>query len=337
VARPAQPAQPDNAPCRPELVSGPAISGRNLPCGNARRHPNQRAADSLPAELRRTTVPADVRLWIERQVHAVVVKVRRLEGASSTAVHGVYLDNRARLVLRRYVWPGFLEHEPIAPRRELDALEFASSKGLSAPQVVAADLFGTEIGDGVPAILMTFLPGRAIGVPDLFRLAEVAATIHETDPGDFGHDYFPWYDGVVSEPPEATRRPRLWQAAIELRAAAMPAYRPRFIHRDFHPGNVLWSRGRASGVVDWANACKGPPGCDVAHCRANLVALSGQGAADGFLSAYEQITGETYDWYWELASILENSPSHFTAAQLAESEPLLAQAVEAVSGSRPEG
>ena len=301
------------------------------------RHPNQRALRELPVELRRTTVPADVRTWIERVAHSAIVGLRRLPGASSTAVHRVAFDNGQRLVLRRYVWPGFLEDEPTAPRREVDALEFACSKGLPAPRVVASDVAGSDIGDGVPAILMTLLQGRAIGDPDPFRLAEVAASIHDIDPSGFCHDYFPWYEGVVSEPPRDTKRPGLWETAIELRTAAAPPFRPTFIHRDFHPGNVLWVRGRASGVVDWANACKGPRGCDLAHCRENLVALSGQEAADAFLAAYETVTGEEYDWYWELASILEHSPDHFTPEQVAESEPYLAQAVEAISGSRPTG
>jgi len=274
-----------------------------------------------------------VRLWVAREVHAAVVRVRRLPGASSTAVHGLYLDDGKRLVLRRYVWSGFLEDEPIAPRRELDALLFAVAKGLPAPEVVSADVTGQEVGDGIPAILMTFLPGRAVALPDLSRLAEVAATIHETDPGDFGHDYFPWYERVVTPPP-ATRRPALWEEAIELRASAMPAYSPAFIHRDFHPGNVLWSRSRLCGVVDWANACRGPRGCDVAHCRANLIALSGHESADEFLAAYERLTGESYDPYWDLASIFEESPEHWTPLRLVATEPYLARAVEAITGRR---
>ena len=80
-----------------------------------KRHPNQRALRELPVELRRTTVPADVRSWIERLADSAIVGVRRLPGASSTAVHSVAFDNGQRLVLRRYVWPGFLEDEPTAP------------------------------------------------------------------------------------------------------------------------------------------------------------------------------------------------------------------------------
>jgi hypothetical protein len=51
-------------------------------------------------------------------------------GRSSTAVHGLRLFDGRRLVLRRYVWPAFLEDEPVAPSRELDALRFGFARGL---------------------------------------------------------------------------------------------------------------------------------------------------------------------------------------------------------------
>ncbi|HET6664900.1 MAG TPA: aminoglycoside phosphotransferase family protein [Acidimicrobiales bacterium] len=293
------------------------------------RHPNQRDIESLPPELRRTTVPPAVRAWVERQAGVRIVRVRRLPGASSTAVHGLYSADGTRLVLRRYAWPGFLDDEPIAPRREVDALRFASAHGLSVPELVAADLTGGDIGDDVPALLMSFVPGRAVAGPDAGRLAEVAALIHATDPTGFAHDYFPWFADSTVAPPPASPWPRLWEAAIGLWHDAMPGYTPRFIHRDFHPGNVLWWRGRAAGVVDWANACAGPCGCDLATCRANLVDLAGDRAADDFQAAYESLTGETLHPYWEMASILENGPSYWTPRQLADTEPQLARAVGA--------
>ena len=180
-------------------------------------------------------------------------------------MHGLYSADGTRLVLRRYVWPGFLEDEPIAPRREVDALRFGPVHGLPVPEVVAADITGADIGDGVPVLLMTFLPGRAVAAPDAHRLAEVAAAIHATDPAGFGHAYFPWYAGTTVAPPPASRWPALWETAIGLWHDAVPAYTPTFVHRDFHPGNVLWSRGRVAGVVDWANACAGPLGLRRGH------------------------------------------------------------------------
>jgi hypothetical protein len=294
-------------------------------------HPNQRRLSSLPVELRRPPVPEAVRSWIARETGAAVVRIRRLPGASSTAVHGLYLSNGTRLALRRYVWPGFLEDEPVAPVRELEALRFAFSRGLQVPEVLAADPTGEEVGDGVPGLSMSFLPGRAVGVPDLDRLAEVAASIHDVAPEGFSHDYFPWYQSTTHAPPAAARTPALWEKAIETWLEAMPTYQPRFVHRDFHSGNVVWTRRKLSGVVDWANACRGPWGCDIAHCRDNLITLSGQEAADRFLDAYESVTGRTYHPYWEIASVLEHGPSHRTPQHVANSEKRLDQALRCLA------
>jgi aminoglycoside phosphotransferase (APT) family kinase protein len=292
-----------------------------------RGHPNRRVLSSLPNELRRTTVPPPVRAWVARRAGSEVVSVRRLQGASSAAVHAVGLADGRRLALRRYVWPGFLEAEPEAAGREVEALGFARSHGLPVPEVVAADVTGSEVGDGVAALLMGFVPGRAVAEPDLERLAELAAEVHATDPSGFGHLYFPWYSSTTLGPPPASPQPALWEAALELWHDATPPYEEVFVHRDLHPGNILWRRGRVTGIVDWANACRGPRGCDVAHCRANLRVLSGEQAADRFAAAYESLTGVAHHPYWELASILEHGPSHWTPAQLAADEPRLARAV----------
>jgi Ser/Thr protein kinase RdoA (MazF antagonist) len=299
-----------------------------------RRHPNQREQSSLPVELRRTTVPAAVRSWVARHAGSPVVRAKRLPGASSTAVHRVDLANGAKLVVRRYVWGGFLEDEPIAPQREVDALIFAHARGLPAPELVAADVSGEEVGDGVPVLLTTFLPGRAIAVPDLYRLAELAAAIHDADLRGYEHEYFPWCVDTAGVPPQAGR-PAVWEAAMEIWLHEMPPYEPRFVHRDYHPGNVLWSRGQPTGVVDWVAACRGPWGCDVAHCRANLLELADAATADRFLSAYESLTGRVYEPYWEIASVLEHGPSFWTPPVLELYEPRLARAITAIRGQSP--
>jgi aminoglycoside phosphotransferase (APT) family kinase protein len=298
--------------------------------GAADGHPNQRERSTLPPELRRTTVSEPARAWVHAVTGVRVARVRRLPGASSTAVHGLWLADGHRLVLRRYLWPGFLQAEPVAPRREVDALSFAHEHGLAVPEVVAADPDGAAVGDGVPALLMTFLPGRALGAPDLHALAEVAAGIHAIEGGPAGHDYFRWYDPAALRPPAAATRLDLWEAAIGRWAGDLPPFRASFVHRDFHPGNVLWARGRATGIVDWANGCRGPAGCDVAHCRWNLIELSGVAAADRFLAAYEAVTGTTYDPFWELGSVLEHGPSGFTPTAVSRAERRLAAALAAL-------
>jgi aminoglycoside phosphotransferase (APT) family kinase protein len=300
---------------------------------SAPRHPNHRLPGTLPVELRRTTVPPAVRAWIARSTGQSVARAERLAGASSTAVHRLRFPDGLSLVLRRYVWPGFLEDEPIAPQRELDALSFAGVDHLPVPGVVAADITGGDIGDGIPAILMSFLPGRALASPDPVRLAEAATAIHAIDPSGFAHEYFPWFEDIPLRPPSSAHRPRVWERALEIRINGMPSYRPTFIHRDFHPGNVLWRRGRCSGIVDWANACRGPAGCDVATCYGNLIDWAGYDVADKFVAAYEALTGQAQHPYWEIASVLEHGPSPWTHQDIAESERRLDRALAALGGT----
>jgi Ser/Thr protein kinase RdoA (MazF antagonist) len=178
---------------------------------------------------------------------------------------------------------------------------------------------------------MTYLPGRAIAVPDLGSLAETAASIHDVDADDLGHEYFPWYEAEMTTPPPRTQQPELWQRAIDLWRTALPAYRPTFIHRDFHPGNLLWSRQRLTGIVDWAASCRGPVGCDIAHCRANLRDLAGPATAEDFVAAYTAATGDTLDPFWVMAGHLEHNHDHWTVERLAFDEPDLSAAVRSIA------
>ena len=229
-----------------------------------------------------------------------------MSGASSTAVHEVRLHDGRTVVLRRYVWTGFLEAEPDAPAREVAALTYAVDQGLAAPVILAADPSGSEVGDGVPAILMNRLPGRAYAVPNPEALADVAASIHRLDGVEIDHAYFPWCRDTSTRAPKGCQDAKRWAEALDVWRSAAPSYEPRFIHRDFHPGNVMWFRGRLSGVVDWANACIGPPGLDVATCRWNLADWAGPAVADAFVAAYERRSGQRHDRYWDIARILED-------------------------------
>jgi Ser/Thr protein kinase RdoA (MazF antagonist) len=210
------------------------------------------------------------------------------------------------VVLRRYIWRWVLEDEPDVFNREVDALRFATDHGLPVPQVLAADANGIASGEGVPALVTSFVPGRAKAAPDLAQLADVALAIHTLDASAFEHRYAPWYQGAITEAPAGATDPRLWKRAIDIWHSCLPERSHNFIHRDFHPGNVLWRRNSAH-IVDWASACSGPPGCDVAHCRDNLIFLSGFEAADDFLASYVERSGDAYDLFWEIASVLEHS------------------------------
>jgi aminoglycoside phosphotransferase (APT) family kinase protein len=283
-------------------------------------HPNHRSVASLPAELRRAGVPHAVREWVRRELGARVVAAHRLAGASSTAVHVLVLSDGRRVVLRRYAWPGFLEDEPIAVQREVDALEFARSEGLPAPELLAADVDGHNVGDGIPVVVMKRLPGRPSRTVDVLRLAETAATLHDIAPSGFAHRYFRWFDDVAYRVPRNATDPALWQWAVDVWARPLPPFGPVFIHRDFHPGNVLWLRRRVSGVVDWANACVGPAACDVSTCRGDLMRIAGPAVADAFAAAYRAVTGCDLDPYWEVVGVLEHGPSPWSNDAIAVSE-----------------
>ena len=93
-------------------------------------HPERAEISSLPKELRRTTVPPQVRDWVDdRRAVRTVERApsdwparRRRRSTACTS------PTARRLVLRRYVWPGFLVDEPIAPQREVDALGSRSAR-----------------------------------------------------------------------------------------------------------------------------------------------------------------------------------------------------------------
>jgi len=201
--------------------------------------------------------------------------------------------------------PDLVEHEA----RVLELL--AGSAHVAVPTLVAAD----ERGDAcdVPAVLMTPLPGRVDWDPTdmerfLRRLAEPLPVIHATrlaDPNAV-RPFEPYYLGRKLRPPQWTTNRTPWDRGIEVHGGPPPSHERRFIHRDYHPGNVLWRRGRVTGVVDWVNASRGAPEVDVAHCRVNLAGRFGIDVADRFLRLWQEIAGvRDYHPYWDLMSALD--------------------------------
>ena len=181
---------------------------------------------------------------------------------------------------------------------ECAALRIASAAAVPTPTLIAADPSGADAD--VPAVLMSRLRGRDVVAPPdrdawLTGLAHTLHTIHDTPlpEGELGY-FRPWGLDTVTAPPWWTKKPRAWERAIAIANEPVPAHARVFVHRDFHPGNVLWSRGHVSGVVDWTHSCRGPAAADVAHCRLNLAILFGIDAADDFARRY----GELPDQAW---------------------------------------
>ena len=214
-----------------------------------------------------------------------------------------------RVVLRRFVREDWLAEEPDLAIREAAALELLAGSPVVAPRLVAVDPTGQEAG--VPAVLMTRLPGRIEWNPKdmkpfLRRLAEPLPVIHAMPiPRNSPIPAYQPYELVIRRPPSWASQPAMWERAIEIFDGPAPASDPVFVHRDYHPGNVLWLRGRVSGIVDWVAANIGPPEVAVAHCRVNLAYQFGLESADRFLSIYQEITGRTgYHPYWDIVEAM---------------------------------
>ena len=175
---------------------------------------------------------------------------------------------------------------------------------------------------------MTRLPGAVEWAPAdldgfLRGLAALLPAIHATPVGPGLQDYAP-YPLETSRPPAWTARPDVWERGFAVFDEPPPGDERRFIHRDFHPGNVLWSRGAVTGVVDWASTSIGSPCADVGHCRLNLAGVLGLDAADRFLELCD--VGD-YHPYWDIVAALGGFDGATLESWTAPEEEFLARAV----------
>jgi aminoglycoside phosphotransferase (APT) family kinase protein len=266
--------------------------------------------------LLRGPVPLKALHWAAAAVgsSARVRACRALAGGTSSAVHSLSVASARgrthRLVLRRFVRLDWLAEEPDLAQREATALGMLANARLPAPHLVAVDPHGEAAG--APAVLMTMLPGRIEWEPQvvelfLARLAELLPAIHAIPvPVGVGLPAYEPYRLGMRRPPLWASRPEVWLRAIEALGGPAPLRERLFIHRDYHPGNVLWRRDEPSGVVDWVNAAVGSPWADVGHCRVNLAGHLGQPAAERFLDRYREASGrrEDYHPYWDIAAAI---------------------------------
>ncbi len=234
-----------------------------------------------------------------------------MKGGASSAVFRLQTASGERFVLRLFTNREWLAKEPDLALHEAEALKAAAKTGVPVPQLVAFDPEGSACG--YPAVLMTHLEGKVILQPQhsenwLSGLAESLARIHASD-STLTWRYFTYNDVNSLTVPQWSGHRGIWEKALEL-VRKPPQTKARFIHRDYHPTNVLWKNDAVSGIVDWVNACTGPAGIDIGHCRLNLSQLYGTEAADRFLLEYMNLTNDrsVYDPYWDLLSLIEFLP-----------------------------
>jgi len=272
--------------------------------------------DGLEPALHRVLRARPPRQALEWVVNAVsgraVVRVQPLAGGTSSAVHRLTVEGKSGaltdVVLRRYVLD-WVRDEPDAPSNEARVLGLLRDTAVPAPRLLAADPHGTLTG--TPAVLMSALSGRVVWRPSdveawLRRLVEGLVAIHDVPTGRRLGEYVPYQPTARLVPPPWTQHANAWEAALDAYAHPPSGSDSVLLHRDFHPGNVLWSGGEISGVVDWVSSCVGPPEADVAHCRYNLAVVAGDpAAADRFLALWQQATGTSgYDHAWDLVTIV---------------------------------
>lgn len=229
--------------------------------------------------------------------------MRRLTGGVETSTHEVTLDRAAddrllRLVLRRpHQWA--IEQNPDAVAQQAAVLAHVAHNApdLPAPEVLAHDATG---------LLMQRLPGRIDVVPRdmgswLQQQADALRVIHGIPPIPAAPRAVAAVDISAKKPPEWSVHPELWEQALATIAAGHPdpdrADRElTFVHGDFQHFNLLWSRGRLTGIVDWSSYKARHPSKDVGHCRLNLVILYGSEVADDLARRY----GAPVDPWWDL-------------------------------------
>jgi aminoglycoside phosphotransferase (APT) family kinase protein len=297
--------------------------------------------------------------WVERVAGARVVAWRRMTGGIASVVHRLTIDHgsyRDVLVLRQYEHTDSDMAERFAQagaagraalvRHEAATLRAVHDAGLPAPEPIAADADGRE-SDGHPAILMTRLPGRLDVTPAdpegwLRQIAAMAVRIHDVQvaAGPFEaridaaafttngwrqrtRSLIPTSAGTPVIPASATR-PAVWEAAFGILRQQAPEPATCFIHRDFQLFNLLWRRGRLTGVVDWTRSCTGPADFDTGHCRLNLAVMFGADWAERLRLAYEAEAGRAIDPWWDLYAVTAYSDEwrRFIPVQVADRAPV---------------
>jgi len=252
--------------------------------------------------------------WVEQTLGrgARVVATRLLTGGLTSLVHELAVvrnGRRSRYVLRS--WAPDNEHKDWILRTvaaEAAVLTALERSDVPAPRLVAST---GDVAAGGPALLMTRVPGRVFLMPRdrehwLRQMAQMLARIHALDAT--GAEFESWLEAGKLTPPADASRADIWREAFALVAEQRKATRTCFIHRDYQHFNLLWSRERLTGVIDWGGAGMGPPDVDVGHCRLNLTLLFSVNVAERFRDLYEAESGRAVDQYWDLHALLSYGP-----------------------------
>jgi aminoglycoside phosphotransferase (APT) family kinase protein len=163
---------------------------------------------------------------------------------------------------------------------------------------------------------MTRMPGRVYLKPGEHWLKQMASTLARIHNADIQAP-------LTTRPtrqsqgrlPSWGHQPDLWRHAIAATSGTAPSVEPAFIHGDYQHFNLVWARGRLTGVLDWASGAFGPPDVDVGHCRLNLAVLFSAEWAERFRLAYESEAGRSVAPWWDLSELLKYSRTGRNSSQ----------------------
>ncbi|MEU9954302.1 aminoglycoside phosphotransferase family protein [Streptomyces sp. NPDC050982] len=241
--------------------------------------------------------------WVSRhlEVGERIVRTETLHGGITAEMRRLTVGMRdggtRDLVLRTFA---DVEHAEDWLNREAGALTLLKGTGVPAPGLVAVD--PTAAYCEYPSLLMTHLAGRTVLDDEGLEtrvplLARQLVAIHAVRPAERPREYVALTTADTVVTPDGADA-EAWAAAIDVIRKPAPPYEGRFLHRDFHPGNVLFdvaparpAGARITGVVDWAATSWGPVDLDVAHCSTNLALLHGPAWGPRFAEAYEEAGG----------------------------------------------
>lgn len=267
------------------------------------------------------------RAWVEELLGGGcrIDAVERLRGGWTSEMRRLRISRKGEpqwLVLRSFVKPFFLRHAEGLLTRQSDILRLLSESNVPVAAFRGVD--ATAVHCDHPSLLMSLLPGgvrldeEEAGLR-IELLARQLVAIHQVRVPVEARPrvYQAWASPDRVRPPESTERPDLWQRAVGVIRRDPPEYRPRFLHRDFHPGNVLFTghgpRTEITGVVDWVETSWGPADLDVAHCSTALALLhgaqEGMRLADRYLASGGTL-GEDPNahLYWRVLDALAFAP-----------------------------
>nr|WP_188969859.1 phosphotransferase [Deinococcus aerolatus] len=235
---------------------------------------------------------------------ALLVRSWPLAGGVSARVTAVEIrlahGQAERLVVREY-GARDLQANPDIARQEFRVLRALHAAHLPVPQphYFETGALVTEFMEGQPE----FEP--ADGASCVRQMAAFLARLHAIPPTRFSFlRPLALPSPCPRQPDESLSESRIRDALNRLDTPL--STRPVVLHGDVWPGNILWSGGRLTAVIDWEDAARGDPLADVGNARLELLFFLGVKALHAFTSEYAVLSGAnmTVLPHWDLRAAL---------------------------------